>query len=128
LKTRTERHATRQGHPAYWTSDDVAHAQAEANATARPRGPTGPAPDQLWRERRTITAEQRTLFQQTVARQLEEVYAAEGTAQEEVVTPKEERVMTRAAIRRALVECDYLLFTRRQIPLPITRQKSANIT
>jgi len=51
-----------------------------------------------------------------------------ANAQYEVLTPKEERVMTRAAIRRALVECDYLSFTRRRIPLPITRQKSANIT
>jgi transposase InsO family protein len=128
LKTRTERHAATQGHAGYWTADDVAAAQAEANATARPKGPTGPTPDQLWRERRPITTEQRALFEQAVARQLQEVYAAEGIAQEEVVTPKEERKMTRAAIRRALVECDYLLFTRRRIPLPITRQKSANIT
>jgi hypothetical protein len=128
LKTRTERQATSQGHPGYWTSDDLAAAQAEANATARPRGPTGPTPDQLWHERRPITAAQRALFQQAVAHQLEEVYTAEGIAQEEVVAPKEERKMTRAAIRRALVECDYLLFTRRRIPLPITRQKTANIT
>ena len=46
LKTRTEEHATWQGHAAEWTCDDVEAARAEANATARPRGPSKPTPDE----------------------------------------------------------------------------------
>src|SRR5262249_38673518 len=48
LTTRTEHHAARHDRPGQWTCDDLAAAQAEANATARPRGPTGPTPDQAW--------------------------------------------------------------------------------
>jgi transposase InsO family protein len=127
LKTRTERYASKAGHPGYWTCDDVAAAQTEANATARPKGPVGPTPDQLWRDRRPITPEQRRLFEASVARHRQEVDAKEGITQEEPLSRQEERRLNREAIRRALGEHDYLLFTRRRIPLPITRQKTANI-
>jgi transposase InsO family protein len=128
LKTRTERHATRAGHPGYWTFEDVEHAQAEANATARPQGPMGPAPNQIWEERRPVTPEQRNVFQTTVHRQRQEVNVQEGIAQDARLQPQKERQLNRAAIRRALGEHDYLLFSRRRIPLPITKQKTANIT
>ena len=68
LKTRTEAHASRQGHPSYWTFDNAAFAQAEANANARPQGPSGPSPEQAWKERPTITAHERSLFQASVNR------------------------------------------------------------
>jgi transposase InsO family protein len=122
LKTRTERHATRAGHPGYWTSDDVAAAQSEANATARPQGETGPTPDQLWQTRRPLTAEERCLFQETVQR-----YRAELDTNQEL-SDMEERRMQRESIRRALVEHGILLFSRRRLPLPIQKPKTANIT
>jgi transposase InsO family protein len=55
LKTRTEAQAAHEGHPGHWTWHDTASAQAQANATARPRGPHGPTADRLWTERSTIT-------------------------------------------------------------------------
>lgn len=113
LKTRTERYATRAGHPGYWTTDDVAAAQSEANATARPHGETGPTPDELWQTRHPITPEEHRLFQETVRRRREELGAKEA------LPAKEERRMQREAIRRALVEHGILLFSRRIIPLPI---------
>jgi transposase InsO family protein len=116
LKTRTERHA------GYWTCNDVAAAQIDANATARPQGETGPTPDELWSTRRPITAGERALFQDTVLRQREEL----GPKTE--LSGKEERRMQREAIRRALVEHGILLFSRRRIPQPIPKQKTANIT
>ena len=128
LKTRTERHAAQAGHPAYWTGDDVEHARAEANATARPKGPTGPTPNQLWEERRPITPEQRSVFQATVHRHRQEVNVEEGIAPDARLQPQEERRLNRPAIRRALGEHGYLLFSRRRLPLPITNQKTANIT
>ena len=121
LKTRTERHATRAGHPGYWTMDDVAAAQSEANATARPQGETGPTPDQLWTTRRPITRAERQMFQESVRRQREMLNATDDTSR------TEDRRMQREAIRRALVEHDILLFSRRRVPLPITSQKTANI-
>jgi transposase InsO family protein len=128
LKTRTERHAARAGHPAYWTFDDVEHAQAEANATARPQGPTDPTPNQLWEERRPIPPEQRSAFKASVHRHRQAVNAEEGIAQDAQLPSQEERRLNRPAIRRALGEHDYLFFTRRRIPLPITYEKVAIIT
>jgi transposase InsO family protein len=122
LKTRTERFATRAGHPGFWTSDDVTAAKSEANTTARPRGETGPTPDELWPSRRPITAAERRLFQETVRRQRTALDEKEG------LSCREERRMQREAIRRALVEHGILLFSRRRLPLPITRRKAANIT
>jgi transposase InsO family protein len=128
LKTRTERHAAQAGHEGYWTLDDIEHARAEANATARPKGPTGPTPKHLWEDRRPITPEQRSAFQASMQRHRQEVNVEEGIAQDARLQPQEDRKLNRPAIRRALGEHDYLLFSRRRLPLPITTQKTANIT
>jgi transposase InsO family protein len=121
LKTRTERYAARDGHPEFWTLSDVAAAQTEANATARPQGETGPTPNELWRTRRPILAEERHLFQKTVRRN------REAFGDKEARSAAEEHRLQREAIRRALVEHGIFLFSRRRIPLPIQQQKTANI-
>jgi transposase InsO family protein len=121
MKTRTERYAARAGHPGYWTLDDVAAAQIEANVTARPKGETGPTPNELWQGRRSITAAERALFREAVLRQREQL----GPKEDE--SNKEERRMQREAIRCALVEHGILLFSRRRIPLPIPTRKTATI-
>jgi hypothetical protein len=58
LTLRTNHHAARHNHPGHWTWDDVAAALGEANATARPRGPYGPTPQELWDSRTAITPDQ----------------------------------------------------------------------
>ena len=121
MKTRTERYAAHAGHPGYWTLDDVTAAQIEANASARPKGETGPTPNDQWQARRSITAAERALFQEAVLRQRERF------GPKEELSDKEERNMQREAIRCALVEHDILLFSRRIIPLPIPTQKTATI-
>jgi hypothetical protein len=128
LKARTECHAARHGRPAQWTWDDVEAGRLEANATARPQGPTGPTPDEIWTSRRKITADERTCFHATVERRraevrLEKKYPAEGP-----LSVRDDRAVDRLAIQRALVEHGYLLFSRRRIPLPFTRKKAANIS
>lgn len=128
LKTRTERHASAAGHPGYWTSDDVAAAQAEANATARPHGPRGPSPDELWQRRVTVSPETRAAFAASVQRQRDHVNQQEGIVDTDVLPLAKERRLQRQALRRALVEHGYLLVSRRQITLPIPRQKTANIS
>jgi transposase InsO family protein len=128
LKTRTEHHAARHDRPAQWTCEDVAYAQAEANATARPKGPTGPTPDQIWPTRPTITADQRSSFDRAVDRHRDQVRLQQGLPREGPLTRQEERAMDRLAIQRALVEHAYLLFSRRRIPLPFTRNKVTEIT
>jgi putative transposase len=144
LKTRTEDHASRHGHPGHWTCDDAAAAREQANATARPKGPSGPTPAQAWAARRPIDADERTLFQETVdhcraeARSqqhhaeatsaLREETSQDGTMPHRAETPQDQRALDRQALRRALEKHGYLLYSRRRIPLPIKRRKCAGIT
>jgi transposase InsO family protein len=127
LTTRTEHHAARHDRPGHWTCDDLAAAQAEANATARPQGPTGPTPDQSWAARPTMTAEERIRFHEAVNRQRHEVRLQQGKP-DRPLGHQEERALDRLAIQRALVEHGYLLFSRRRIPLPFRRKKVTEIT
>jgi transposase InsO family protein len=124
LKTRTEAHAARHDRPGQWTWDDAEAARAEANATARLRGPTGPSPDQSWATRQPVTADERTRFRETVARLRREDEAEAGPPQEEMTR----RARDRQILRRALEERGYLLYARRRIPLPIPRPNAVNIT
>ena len=128
LKARTEAHAARHGRPGGWTWDDVAAARLEANATARPRGPTGPTPDQAWAARASIPAGERVSFGRlvedhrwTVRRELE----LPPTGPLPVLTG---RAVDRVAIRRALVDRGVLLFLRRSIPQRIAGRKADAIT
>ena len=127
LKMRTEYRATFQGHPGQWTRDDVAFAQFEANSAARPRGPSGPSPDELWQGRPTITMEQRCSFRAAVESARQEAIAREGSPYERPLSTTRQRLVDREAIRRALVEHGYLLFSRRRLPLPISSAKAADI-
>lgn len=127
LKARTAAHAARHGRPGCWTWDDVAAARLEANATARPRGLTGPTPDEAWAARASIPIGVRVSFGQLVEDH-------RWTARRELVLPPigplqvmTERAVDRIAIRRALVERGVLLFSRRSIPQRILRQKAEAI-
>ena len=128
LKTRSECHATRQGRPGHWSWDDVEAARLEANATARPRGPGGPTPDALWAGRPPISPEARDSFRDSVDRRRTEVRARDGWPTEGPLEEKDARAVDRQAIRRALEGHGYLLYSRRRIPLPITKRRVANIT
>jgi len=127
LKTRTDQQASRQGHPGQWSWDDAAAAQAEANATARPRGDVGPTPDEAWSARRPISAAERASFRAAVAQQREEVRRQGGWSDAADLPSAEARAIDRQAISRALVEHGFLLYSRRRIPLPFPKRKAAVI-
>jgi hypothetical protein len=128
LKTRTQTHAARYGRPGWWTWDDVEAARAEANATARPRGPSGPTPDASWHARRPVTPAERGMFQVTVARLRTHERSQSMVHREDPLSENDEAIVDRRAVRRALEEHGYLLYSRRRIQLPIRRQKTAGIT
>src|SRR5258708_30047029 len=121
LKTRRETQPASAGHPGVWTWDDVEAARLEANATARPRGETGPTPDEMWANRPSLTTEDRQCFAATVfAHQRELVLPLQQTksrpgvddAWPDLWNDKEQELEDRAAVRRALETCGYLLYPR----------------
>jgi transposase InsO family protein len=126
LKDRTEQHAARHGRPGQWSWDDVAAARLEANATARPRGLTGPTPDELWAGRSSIRADERALFNAEVERQRLAI-DAQGGPEANPNTELNDSARERPSIRRALERLDYLTYTRRRIHLPIRKKKAASI-
>jgi transposase InsO family protein len=128
LTSRTEQFAARRGYPGDWTWDDAAAARLQANATARPRGPGGPTPDELWAGRTPITLSEREAFHQTATTRFEQIAAASKSTPATMSAEMHRRALDRQAIRRALEEHGYLYFTRRRIPIPIRRRKAASIT
>ncbi len=128
LKSRTEYQAARQGRAGQWSWDDVAAAQAEANASARPKGEGGPSPEQAWAGRRPPTTEQRQRFAEALLRHREEERRSPGQPPAGALGQQEESAMERRAIQRALVQHGYLLFKRRRIPLPFRRKKVTELT
>jgi hypothetical protein len=126
LKTRTERHAERAGRPGSWTLDDVAYAQAEANATARPRGADGPTPDELWLARPALSRGDRDTYLATVSAITDEIRRRDGLPLVTDLTTAQKRAVDREALRRALVEHGHLLFRRRRLPLTIDAAEAAN--
>jgi transposase InsO family protein len=128
LKTRTERLAAAAGHPGYWSWDQVEAARLQANATSRPQGPAQPTPDEGWSERCPVSAEERSQFQATVDRQRLIAREQEGYSPTGELDERQERALDRQAIRRALEEHEYLLYSRRRIPLPIRTEKVAKIS
>jgi transposase InsO family protein len=128
LKDRTDAHAARAGHAGYWTWEDVAGARSEANALARPRGPLGPSPDELWAVRTAITPGERGAFAAAVEAFRKAEQTAAGTCAGGPVAVNSDRVVARCAIRLALEERGYLQYRRRTIPPPINRHQGDNIT
>lgn len=125
LKTRTANQATLQGRPGQWTHDDVAAAQDDANANARPRGERGPSPADLWSQRQPIIPEERQTFHTVLERRRRQVHSEHPPT--DLLTPQQQRSRDRQAISRTLGELGYLLFSRRRIPLPIRKQKVTGI-
>ena len=128
LKTRTEQHATHNGRATHWSYHDADAAQVQANATARPHGPTGPTANQIWSARPTITPEQRCLFQSSVDQQRHHVRLSDGWTTLGPLSANDQRSLDRHAIRRALVEHGFLLFRRRRIPLLFMNKKVADFS
>jgi transposase InsO family protein len=128
LKERTHAAAARAGHPGFWTGDDLAGAQSQANVTARPRGPDGPGPESIWQSRTPIEGPERELFGSRLRKALAEEKNCDSACEATAGEVWSERAMARVAIRRTLETCGYLTYRRRRIPPPITRPKAANNT
>jgi transposase InsO family protein len=119
LKERTDAWSARSGRAGDWTWDDAAGACEEANTLSRPRGPSGPSPDELWSARQTITPEERAAFGTAVAETRQTVRPASESCAEGAAVVRSGRAVAREAIRLALERCGYLHYKRRTIPPPL---------
>ena len=122
LKTRAHEEAARQGRAGAWVCADIEAARQEANLFSYPRGEGGPTPAEGWQGRPPISDKERGEFIEAVKTELanrerEGYDAREGGEQ----PPTDQAKRQREAISAALVAQGYLSYTRRRIPLPITR-------
>jgi transposase InsO family protein len=115
LKTRALFAAARNDRAACWTGDDLETGRLSGNATARPRGPAGPTPDELWRARAPITAAEREAFRQAVDLELAEARAVGNTSADRGRDRKEVATIERESIARALVAQGLLEVRRRRV-------------
>jgi transposase len=111
MKTRTHHQAARQGRPAEWTCDDTEAARLQANQTARPRGVRGPTPEETWLARQPIRPQERATFAASVQRREREARQEQGYLPEAALGQPAQAAVTRAALRRALVDQGLLRFT-----------------
>ena len=116
MKTRTHHQAARRGHPREWTCDDAEAARQQANQTARPWGACGPTPEEAWRGRPPLGAEERAAFAATVRRLEREAREEQGYAPEATLDRTAQAAVSRAALRRALVAHGLLRFTSARVP------------
>ena len=120
LKRRVAHVARARGHPECWTHADVAEALWQANATARPRGATGPTPAEAFRGRRAISPGERRAFQRTRARQIRRGLETHNHERGTMPTCAERAAIDRKATQHALCKHGYLEFRRGRISTPIS--------
>src|SRR5207244_5338653 len=116
LKTRTKFEAYRSGRAGVWTSADLDAARDLANTSARPRGPRGPTPAEVWETRRPPTQAQRAAFPALVQDQEMIARRQDGIAADAVLTHYEHAALQRRVLTQVLLEGGFLTITRRPIP------------
>jgi transposase InsO family protein len=118
-KRRTAEVAARQGRYGVWNTDDLEQARCMANEHHYPHGREQGTPAARFAARPSLDPALRAAFAQTVDRiqqQLEQEHTLAGHDMTTVLRA----LLTRRAIRCALVEHGLLLTHRRSIPLPLT--------
>lgn len=119
IKCRAHELSARHDRPGEWSCDDVEGARLMANQTARPYGAAGLSPDEAWKNRRPISTDERSEFEQLVLK-----YRGDEIRNRQLLPTLElgrgmSDSIQRVAISRALVAYGILEFRRRRIPLAI---------
>ena len=123
IKVRAAHVAMRHGRRRYWTCDDLLEALQLANATARPWGPQGPVPNQVFDVRQPISDPERKAFDKVVRQGLDDLRAKQSLNASSPAAPKsaheaemKERTLMRRAVRQALEAGGYLRYRRSGLP------------
>jgi transposase InsO family protein len=128
LRTRAHYLAAQHGRPGHWSCDDVEAARLMANQTARPLGPLGATPDELWAQRLARFDGERTLLHRAVEEATREVRGHFDDPHSSMHSSRTQDAITRIALVRALINCGYLLLRRRRFSHPILSEKVLGIS
>lgn len=120
IKTFTALLAASQGHPGWWTCDDVEGALMLANDLCRTWGPNCPSATWMWKNRKPITEQQRKELREMIDDK-DRKLAHPQPDWDGVVDPHiaDEATRTRVAISQSLQELKHLTITRRRLSLAI---------
>jgi transposase InsO family protein len=124
LKTYTQQHAAAEGHPLRWTSQDLEQARRLANTISRPWGHREPTPEEVWRDRRPITTEERHAFEQALAAQRVQARDDLGVTADGDLSAADQARVDRLALSRTLEQLGYLTKTRVTRPPKKRKRKS----
>jgi transposase InsO family protein len=127
LKSQTHHAAALSAHADWWSSQDTDTARATLNNTIRPWGHTGPTPDERWRTREPLSADERTSFRTLLATNQREVRQEMNHPLDVVLDHYPQAAVDRIATQRALVTQGLLKVSRRLITLPLKQLKLAKI-
>ena len=107
-KTYTHQQAVTEGHPCFWTSENLAAAQELANTITRPWGHEGPSPNEAWQQRTPVTSEERHALQDELTKQRLAARHELGLSELQELTPLQQDRLERRAISAALEALGYL--------------------
>ena len=127
LQERTLCRAARAGRACDWTTDDLCAARDQANQFGRPLGPQHPAPKEAWQARDTLPTALRAQLHQLAHQHFTNLLAT-YLENPDILTLAIQHELHRQAMRRALLQLELLSTSRRSIPLPFKRLKSAKIS
>jgi transposase InsO family protein len=128
LKIRTKYAAYRAGHEGAWTTADLDAARDLANSSARPRGPRGPTPAEIWEARQASRTSEREAFAAQVGQAEARARQQAGIPLEALLDHYEQAALHRRVLPQVLMEGGYLTIRRRRIPQRFFGRKVANIT
>lgn len=120
MKERTETAAAMAGHPGIWTPEDCNWARQQANRLARPWGPGGPTPQEVWENRTPLSEAERGAFTTLWAT----VYKEQTGCNRE----GEDRELDREVTRLALERSGLIEYRRRPISLLLKRFFLSNVS
>lgn len=123
LEVRAFYESARHDRPGLWTSDDLAMATRQANTFSRPRGATGPTPEEAWASRENISVVEREQFRWAYDRRYEDERIRRNILSGDPCPRWLQASLDRAALGRTLIEQGFLLVRRRRITPPITARK-----
>ena len=120
IKTFTAHLAASQGHPGWWTCDDVEGAVMLANDLCRTWGRNCPSATRMWKSRIRISEQQRKDLKEMINAKDRDL-AHPQPDWDGVVTPhiEDKALRTRVAISQSLQELKHLTITRRRLSLAI---------